>query len=74
MAGWNPDPVNVTNVKKVIKKMIERTCPHCFKEYTMGVNGTVNGCDICEGIVRFPNGMIDYSASSPEVFVKQVGS
>lgn len=80
MAGWNqtkplsPNPVNPVNVRKVIRHLTtERTCPHCLQLYTMGINGTVEGCDTCEGIVRFPNGMIDYSASSPEVFIKQEG-
>lgn len=59
-------------IRKTIAKLAERTCPHCLKEYTMGINGTVDGCDECEGIVRLPNGMIDYSASSPEVFIQEM--
>lgn len=27
-------------------------CPHCGKEYTLGVNGIVSGCDECEGVTR----------------------
>lgn len=49
------------------------TCPHCLAEYELGLTGTVNGCDKCEGIVRLPSGMIDYKASSPEMFVHQTG-
>lgn len=49
-----------------------RICPNCFREYTMGIDGTTAGCDRCEGIIRLPNGMIDYSASSPEVFVRKL--
>lgn len=73
MAGWNErTSVTPTNVRKVIANA-ERTCEHCLKTYTLGIDGTVNGCDRCEGIVRLPNGMIDYSASSPEVLIKQEG-
>lgn len=48
-------------------------CPHCLQEYELGLTGTVNGCDKCEGIVRLPSGMIDYKASSPEMFISQTG-
>lgn len=27
-------------------------CPMCEKEYTLGVNGTVDGCDRCLHVVR----------------------
>jgi hypothetical protein len=27
-------------------------CPHCGQRYTLGKNGTVEGCDECEGIIR----------------------
>ena len=27
-------------------------CQHCERSYTVGVNGTVTGCDECEGIQR----------------------
>lgn len=30
------------------------TCPHCGTEYTLGVNGTVDGCDQCDNIERNP--------------------
>lgn len=77
MAGWNDD----TFVKWATQATIghpspsrERTCPHCLKEFVVGINGVVNGCDQCEGIVRLPNGMIDHSASSPEVFIKKMDS
>lgn len=29
-------------------------CPHCRKAYTLGVDGTVDGCDECTGTVRNP--------------------
>ena len=29
-----------------------QTCPHCQSQYTLGVDGTVDGCDDCTGIVR----------------------
>jgi hypothetical protein len=31
-------------------------CPHCGDEYTLGVDGTVDGCDECLGITRAVNG------------------
>lgn len=57
------------NVKKLVKKFVERTCPHCLHEYTLGIDGVETGCDSCEGIVRFPNGMIDYTAMNMETFI-----
>ena len=27
-------------------------CPKCHKEFTLGVNGTVDGCDECNGVTR----------------------
>jgi len=27
-------------------------CPHCEKRYTLGVNGTVEGCDDCMNVIR----------------------
>lgn len=59
-------------IKKIIGVFKLKTCPHCLKEYTLGINGVNNGCDECEGIIRLPNGMIDYSASSPEIFIHTV--
>ena len=40
------------------------TCPNCGEEYTLGVNGTVEGCDGCTGARRAVNGFVieDYSA------------
>jgi hypothetical protein len=37
-----------------MEHMIAKTCPHCFCQYILGVNGTVNGCDTCENIERNP--------------------
>jgi hypothetical protein len=33
-------------------------CPTCGKEYTLGKDGTVHGCDKCNGVIRDRNGMI----------------
>ncbi len=44
--------------------MKETTCPHCLRTYLMGYNGTINGCDECEGIVRNPDGTINYYEST----------
>lgn len=64
MDGWK-------DTLKPLKVGYTRICPHCLKEYMMGIDGTIHGCDRCEGIVRLPNGMIDWYASSPEVFAKR---
>lgn len=29
-------------------------CPTCGDLYTLGVTGTVQGCDVCQGISRNP--------------------
>lgn len=60
---------DLKSIRKIIGTMRQRTCKHCLKEYTLGIDGVDSGCDECEGIVRLPNGMIDYSASSPEQFI-----
>lgn len=36
----------------------QMTCPSCKDTYTLGVNGTVHGCDRCEGVIRNP---VDHS-------------
>lgn len=33
-------------------------CPICQKEFTLGVNGTTDGCDGCTGTVRATNGFV----------------
>lgn len=33
-----------------------QTCPKCQRQFTLGVNGTVDGCDECTGVERLPNG------------------
>jgi len=38
---------------------MKMTCK-CGKEYTLGVDGTVDGCDACEGITRNLAGQIIY--------------
>jgi hypothetical protein len=35
--------------------MKKATCPTCKKEYSMGYDGTVDGCDKCQGIIRDGN-------------------
>jgi hypothetical protein len=27
-------------------------CPHCEKRYTLGVDGTIEGCDPCMNVIR----------------------
>lgn len=31
-------------------------CPKCHKKFTLGVNGIITGCDLCEGVSRASNG------------------
>lgn len=62
-----------TQLQKIVSVLKQRTCKHCLKEYTLGVDGVQAGCDECEGIVRLPNGMIDYFASSAEIFIRMAG-
>jgi len=31
---------------------VKYVCPHCECRYLLGVNGTVDGCDECLGIIR----------------------
>lgn len=33
-------------------KSVTYICPHCQMRYTLGVNGTVDGCDECKSIIR----------------------
>jgi hypothetical protein len=33
---------------------VTKRCPHCRKVYTIGLDGTIDGCDECEGIARNP--------------------
>ncbi len=35
-----------------MNKPIIYVCPHCERRYTLGVNGTVEGCDECMQVVR----------------------
>ena len=59
------------DVRKLAKKLTAKTCPHCMKDYTLGIDGVQSGCDSCEGIVRLPNGMIDYDATYSETFIHE---
>ncbi len=34
------------------------TCPQCGGKYSLGVNGTVNGCDECTHTERAANGYV----------------
>lgn len=45
-------------MQHILSTTAQLTCPSCSDEYTLGVNGTINGCDRCEGITRNP---IDHS-------------
>lgn len=33
-------------------------CPLCGGDYTLGVNGTIDGCDECTGVERLPQGYV----------------
>lgn len=33
-------------------------CPKCHETYTLGVDGTVEGCDQCLGVTRALNGYV----------------
>lgn len=35
-----------------MNKSDKHVCPHCEGKYILGVNGTINGCDECLGIIR----------------------
>jgi len=59
--------------KQVTCKFAIRTCPHCLSEYILGMFGTVNGCDACEGIVRNPrDGTIINMDINEEEFIKRI--
>lgn len=34
--------------------MTPTKCPYCRRVYILGLDGTVDGCDQCEGVVRNP--------------------
>lgn len=34
------------------KNTVKYVCPHCEKRYTLGINGTIHGCDECENVIR----------------------
>lgn len=40
------------------RPIVTKNCPYCLGEYSLGIDGTVDGCDRCMGIVRDRNGMI----------------
>jgi hypothetical protein len=48
-------------------------CPSCLEEYQLGINGTVNGCDRCEGIVRNADGTIDMSVYTETFIIESTG-
>jgi len=59
--------------KQVTSKFVIRICPHCLCEYILGIYGTVNGCDTCEGIVRNPiDGSIINMNITEEEFIKRI--
>ena len=49
------------------------TCAKCGDEYTLGVNGTVDGCDACEGIQRNRAGQIIYGLMALVLLVLMAG-
>ncbi len=38
------------------KNSVGKKCPHCGKQFTLGVNGIIGTCDDCAGIKRDGNG------------------
>lgn len=41
------------------RKSVVYVCRYCNIAYTLGVNGTVNGCDECTGTIRnLPGGYV----------------
>jgi hypothetical protein len=38
------------------KRKVIETCPKCGHTYTLGYNGTGEGCDTCTGVKRDRNG------------------
>lgn len=60
-------------IEDIARNYVMRTCPHCFKEYILGVDGITNGCDQCEGIVRNPlDGSIINDNFTAEIFIREV--
>lgn len=43
---------------------VQMICPTCKRKYILGIDGTVNGCDECWGIVRNP---IDHTIVNDEI-------
>ncbi len=41
-----------------MKPQVICVCPHCEKNYILGVTGTVNGCDVCLQIIRNIDGTV----------------
>lgn len=39
-----------------LARSVKEKCPHCGEEFTLGVNGTKDGCDDCTGTERAVNG------------------
>ncbi len=52
---------------------MKKKCPTCGKEYTLGVDGTVDGCDACEGITRNLAGQIIYGLIALALVLVLVG-
>lgn len=50
----------------------EATCQYCGIEYTLGVNGIVDGCDDCTGTERASNGYALKKQSTPVCFCLEV--
>lgn len=36
---------------------MQKKCPKCGKNFILGVNGIIGGCDKCQGIIRDSEGL-----------------
>lgn len=52
--------MNLFDPKRRAESAPKVECPKCHKEFTLGVNGTTDGCDVCTGTVRAANGYVLY--------------
>jgi hypothetical protein len=48
-------------------------CPSCLELYQLGIDGTVNGCDRCEGIIRNADGTINMNAYTETFIIESTG-
>lgn len=45
---------------------MQMVCEKCGKEYTLGINGVMSGCDACMKITRNKDNMIIYPTPTNE--------